>query len=253
MMSFWVVPDSASAANALLLRRDDVQRQQPRRRRVDRHRRVHRVERDAVHQRRHVATVRHRHTDLADLAARELVVGVVPRLRRQVERYGEPGLALGQVAPVQLIGPGRRGMARVGAHHPRPVALGEAMRHSTTIVHPRGERGARSLTRSGRGACPRHGAVGSCPSDAGHRCAPSGTREGHLLLGGRRGPDRPGARRHRGDAARRARRPSARARCCSRTSTSITPASPVRSCGAGRTCRSTSTSAAHRTWSIRRA
>ena len=57
MMSFWVVPWSARSGDALLLGRDDVERQQPRRRRVDRHRRVHLVERDAVQQRRHVAAV----------------------------------------------------------------------------------------------------------------------------------------------------------------------------------------------------
>ena len=130
MMSFWVVPDSAVCVDALLLGRDDVERQQPRRRRVDRHRRVHLVERDAVHQRRHVPAVRDRHADLADLAARELVVGVVARLRRQVERDGQPGLALGQVAPVELIGLGRRGVPRVRTHHPRPVPFGQPVRHS---------------------------------------------------------------------------------------------------------------------------
>ena len=38
------------------------------------------------------------HADLADLAARELVVGVVAGLRRQVEGDRQAGLALGQVA-----------------------------------------------------------------------------------------------------------------------------------------------------------
>ena len=134
MMSFWVVPWSCVRPDALLLGRDDVERQQPRRRRVDRHRRVHLAERDAVQQRRHVAAVRDRHADLADLAARELVVGVVARLRRQVERYGEPGLALGQVAPVQLVGLRRGGVPRVGPDHPRPVALGQAVRHEPRIL-----------------------------------------------------------------------------------------------------------------------
>ena len=78
------------ASMPVLLGGDDVERQQPRRRRVDRHRRVHLVERDAVQQRVHVALVRDRHADLADLAARELVVGVVARLRRQVERDESP-------------------------------------------------------------------------------------------------------------------------------------------------------------------
>ena len=152
MMSFWVVPESEAAADALLLGGDDVERQQPRRRRVDRHRRVHLAERDAVHQRRHVAAVRHRHADLADLAARELVVGVVARLRRQVERYGEPGLALGQVAPVQLVRLRRGGVTRVGADHPRPVALGQAMRSYRNSIDSRVNR---ELFRSGRGPCPR--------------------------------------------------------------------------------------------------
>ena len=98
MMSFWVVPWSTARVDPVLLGDDDVERQQPRRRRVDRHRRVHAVERDPVHQRVHVALVRDRHADLADLAARELVIGVVARLRRQVEGDGEPGLALGEVA-----------------------------------------------------------------------------------------------------------------------------------------------------------
>ena len=60
--------------DAVLLRGGDVERQQPSGGRVDRHRRVHRIERDAVHERRHRSLVRDRHPDLPDLAARELVV-----------------------------------------------------------------------------------------------------------------------------------------------------------------------------------
>jgi hypothetical protein len=71
--------------DAVLLGRDDVERQQPRRGRVDRHRRVHRVERDAVHELGHRGLVGDRHPDLADLAPCELVVGVIARLRGQVE------------------------------------------------------------------------------------------------------------------------------------------------------------------------
>ncbi len=51
MMSFWVVPESCVRATPRRLGGGDVQRQQPRRRRVDRHRGVHLVERDAVEQR----------------------------------------------------------------------------------------------------------------------------------------------------------------------------------------------------------
>ncbi len=66
--------------DAVILRGDDVEREQPRRGRVDRHRGVHLLQRDPVHQRPHVALVRDRDPDLADLAPRELVVGVVAGL-----------------------------------------------------------------------------------------------------------------------------------------------------------------------------
>ena len=97
MMSFCVVPCSSLLADALLLGGDDVQRQQPGGGRVDRHRGVHLAERDAVHQRRHVAAVGDRHADLADLAAGELVVGVIAGLRGQVEGDRQPRLALGRL------------------------------------------------------------------------------------------------------------------------------------------------------------
>ena len=45
-----------------------------------------------------------RHPDPADLTPGQLVVGVVPGLGGQVERDREPGLPLGQVAPVQRVG-----------------------------------------------------------------------------------------------------------------------------------------------------
>ena len=54
----------------VLLGVDDVQREQPRRGGVDRHRRVHPGRRDAVEQRPHVAEMGDRHADLADLATR---------------------------------------------------------------------------------------------------------------------------------------------------------------------------------------
>ena len=130
MMSFWVVPCRLLLGDALLLAGHDVQRQQPGRGRVDRHRGVHLTQRDALQQRRHVAAVGDRHADLPDLAARELVVGVVAGLRRQVERDREAGLALLQVAPVELVGRLRGRVARVGAHHPGTVALGQ-----TVVAH----------------------------------------------------------------------------------------------------------------------
>ena len=125
-MSFWVVPWSWSSGHALLLGGDDVQRQQPGGGRVDRHRRVHLVQRDAVQQRPHVALVGDRDADLADLAAGELVVGVIAGLGRQVERDRQARLALLEVAPVELVGAPCVRMPRVGTHHPRPIGLGQA-------------------------------------------------------------------------------------------------------------------------------
>ena len=61
--------------------------------------------------------------DLADLAARQRVIGVVPGLGREVEGDREPGLALGEVPAVELVRAPRVGMPGVGAHHPRAVAL----------------------------------------------------------------------------------------------------------------------------------
>ena len=124
--------------DALVLGGDDVERQQPGRRRVDRHRGVHLVERDPVEQRAHVSLVRDRNADLAHLAPRELVIGVVPGLGRQVERDAQSGLSLGEVSPVQLIGPFCVGMAGVGPHHPRTITLGQAgggsFRHTDRLL-----------------------------------------------------------------------------------------------------------------------
>ena len=75
----------------------------------------------------HVALVGDRDADLADLAAREHGVGVVAGLRRQVEGDREAGLALGEVAAVELVRAAGVGVPGVGAHHPGPVALGQAV------------------------------------------------------------------------------------------------------------------------------
>ena len=103
MMSFWVVPWSGVRVDAVLLGHGHVEREQPRGGGVDRHRRVHLVERDAVEQRVHVALVGDRDADLADLAARQLVVGVVAGLGGQVEGDREAGLALREVLAVERV------------------------------------------------------------------------------------------------------------------------------------------------------
>ena len=134
------------ARRALLVGHRDVQREQPHGRRVDRHRGVGLGQRDAVEQRAHVPDVADRHADPADLAPGQLVVGVVAGLGGQVEGHREPGLALGQVAPVQRVGRRGRGVPGVGAHHPGPVTLTVGrVRHRTPPPS-----GPRSYVRSRR-------------------------------------------------------------------------------------------------------
>ena len=115
------------AVDPVLLGDGDVEAEQPGGGGVDRHRGVHLVERDPVEQLVHVALVGDRDADLADLAAGEDVVGVIAGLGRQVEGDREAGLALGQVAPVELVGAAGVGVAGVGAHHPGAVALGQSV------------------------------------------------------------------------------------------------------------------------------
>ena len=118
MMSFWIVPVRLVRGAPCLVGDGDVEREQPGGGRVDRHRRVHAVERDAVEQRAHVADVGDGDADLADFAAGEDVVAVVAGLGRQIEGDREPGLALGEVALVELVRLGRRRMAGIGAENP---------------------------------------------------------------------------------------------------------------------------------------
>ena len=127
-------PAQLVGAGALLLGVGDIQRQQPRGRGVDRHRRVHLPGRNAVEQHAHVAQVTDRHADLADLAFRHRGVGVVADLRGQVERDREAGLALGEVVAVELVRCASRRVARVRPHQPGriPRALGVA--HPSSVV-----------------------------------------------------------------------------------------------------------------------
>ena len=76
----------------------------------------------------HLAEVRDRDADLADLAAAERVVGVVAGLRRQVEGHRETGLALGQVGAVERVGRRSRRVAGVRPHDPGTVLRGHEPR-----------------------------------------------------------------------------------------------------------------------------
>ena len=133
---------------ALLLGDDLVQRQQPHRRGVDRHRGVGLLQRDAVEQGPHVAQVPDRDADPADLAAGQHMVGVIPGLGGQVERHRQAGLPLGQVPPEQRVGLPRGRMPGIGPHQPGPVPGGprRSAARPVRLGHARAV-----LTRSGTG------------------------------------------------------------------------------------------------------
>ena len=169
-MSFCVVPASAACGDALLVGEREVHAEQPHRGGVDRHRRVHLAERDAVEQRAHLAEVRDRHADLADLAARERCVGVVAGLGREVEGHRQPGLTLRQVRPVQLVRRARRRVPRVRPDQPGAVALGH--RHhspgSAARWKPTAESRPTACTRRSRGrSCGRGARRSPCGAAAG--------------------------------------------------------------------------------------
>ena len=136
-MSVWTVPRSSVARDALLVADADVEREQHRRRRVDRHRRRDLAERDAGEQRLHVLERVDRDALAADLAERARVVRVVAHQRRHVERGREPGLAvLEQVAEalVRLLG---RAEAGELAHRPEPAAVHRRVDAARERVLPR--------------------------------------------------------------------------------------------------------------------
>ena len=193
----------------LLLGRHLVEREQPHRGGVDGHRGVHLRQRDLVEQRPQVADVRDRHPDLADLTAGEGVVGVVAGLGGEVERDREPGLSLGEVAPVELVAGGGTGVAGIRAHHPRAVPLPAGRpdgRGGGILGVGHGAEGTRGPRRSGRGsggdrrhsgrARRRRAGRGSGPAvthATAARCAPTCRRRRD---GGR--PGGPGCRPRRG-------------------------------------------------------
>jgi hypothetical protein len=116
-------PAELRGLDALLLRDELVEQEQQRGRRVDRHRRRDLAERDAS-KRSSMSAIESIATPVRpDLSLRARVVGVVPELRRQVERDAQPGLpALEQVAEalVRLLG---RAEAGVLPNRPRPAAV----------------------------------------------------------------------------------------------------------------------------------
>src|SRR5262249_18004508 len=69
------------------------------------------------------AEVTDRNADLADFAAAERMVGVIPGLGRQIEGDRKAGLAFGEVFPVERVRLSSRRMPRIGADDPWLVGL----------------------------------------------------------------------------------------------------------------------------------
>ena len=194
MMSFWVVPVSVAAVDGGLVGDGDIEPEQPCRGRVDRHRGVHLAERDLIEQRLHVAAMDDRDADLADLAASQLRVGVIAGLRRQIEGDREPGLALGEVAAVELVGAAGVGVACVGPHHPGAIALQPVLdgaRSSQGLYSPSRRGRAEGVAAPARMRRDRPIVRGDGQSD---RHTAHGQRPGDRRLGERRADRRPRAR-----------------------------------------------------------
>jgi hypothetical protein len=113
--------------DALPLRRRDVERPENDRRTVDRHRRRHAIQRDAVEQRLHVGETRDGDARLANFPFRPRVVGVVAHERRKVECHGQAGLPVLEEeleACVRVTGAAEPGEL---PHRPQPPAVSGRM------------------------------------------------------------------------------------------------------------------------------
>ena len=112
--------------NALFLRRRDVERPENDRRAVDRHRRRHLVERDAVEQHLHVGETRDGDARLADFTQRSRMIRVVAHQRREVECRRQSRLAMLEQKLEASVRVGRAAEAGELPHRPQlaPVTRG---------------------------------------------------------------------------------------------------------------------------------
>ena len=162
-MSVWIVPPSALGPDPAPLGRDHVEGQHDRRRRVDRHRHRHPIERDAGEQRLHVVERVDRDALAPDLAQRARMVGVEAHQRRHVERGREPGLpVIEQVSEprVGLRSPSRS--RRTGASSTADRGTSSRTRRGCTGYSPGNPIGSSSPpTPAGRSASVYSGLTGS--------------------------------------------------------------------------------------------
>ena len=124
--------------DALLLRDGDVHRKKYRRRGVDGHRGRDLVEGDAVEEYLRVGKAVYRDADLAALADRHRVVGVVAYLGRKVERDRKSRRTLAQQVAVTLVGILGGREARVLAHRPEAPSVHRGL-HAARVGEYAGE------------------------------------------------------------------------------------------------------------------
>ena len=111
---------------ALALGHRHVEREQPGRGGVDRHRGVHAVERKPCEELRHVVDLPDRDAHFSDLTARERVIGVIPGLGGEIEGDREPRLALREVGAVELVAGLGGGVPGIGSEDPGAFGFGSA-------------------------------------------------------------------------------------------------------------------------------
>ena len=109
--------------DSLALSARDVEREQDRRRTVDRHRSRDAIHRDLGHEQLHVLAARDRDADLPDLAHAVRVVGVVAHQRREVERDRQARLPVIEQELEALVGLRRGAEAGELAHGPQTTAV----------------------------------------------------------------------------------------------------------------------------------
>ena len=127
-MSFWIVPESLSCGDALLLGGDDVAGEDRQHRAVHGHRDADLVERDAVEQDLHVLDRVDRDAGLADVAGDARVVAVVAAVGRQVEGDADALRAAGQRLAIEVVRRLGGGKAGVLADRPRPHRVHRRLR-----------------------------------------------------------------------------------------------------------------------------
>ena len=127
----------AAQVDALPPRNCDVQRQQDHRGRVDRHRRGHTAQRDAVKKLSHIFHGIDGDTYASHLASRQRVIGVIAHLCGEVERDAQAADALRQEVLVPGIRLLRCAEAGVLAHRPQPPAVHRLLNPASVWELPR--------------------------------------------------------------------------------------------------------------------